>query len=158
MSKDEFVELFKYRLALIPVGKPTREGFDRYMNEVSYMRSYSVYQLRQLGLRGWERARYNNAVHHLVPDWKMYLYKINKNCQLCGFPIATLKEATIDHIQPRAEGGGRGIYNQQLAHGYCNVLKSADFNKKTGQHQKPRTCRNRLSQRIALKLNNTAGV
>lgn len=44
-------------------------------------------------------------------------------CALCGKPIASYKECTIDHINPRANGGETTIDNCQLAHFRCNQEK-----------------------------------
>lgn len=51
---------------------------------------------------------------------------INKNgavCAICGKPIGTMKDCTIDHIIPISKGGLTTIENCQLAHKNCNVKK-----------------------------------
>lgn len=51
---------------------------------------------------------------------------INKNgaiCALCGKPIETMKDCTIDHITPISKGGLTTIENCQLAHKKCNAHK-----------------------------------
>lgn len=51
---------------------------------------------------------------------------INKNgavCAICGKPIETMKDCTIDHIIPISKGGLTTIENCQLAHKNCNVTK-----------------------------------
>ena len=51
---------------------------------------------------------------------------INKNgavCAICGNPIETMKDCTIDHIIPISKGGLTTIDNCQLAHKNCNVKK-----------------------------------
>jgi 5-methylcytosine-specific restriction endonuclease McrA len=51
---------------------------------------------------------------------------INKNgavCAICGNPIETMKDCTIDHIIPISKGGLTTIENCQLAHKNCNVKK-----------------------------------
>ena len=51
---------------------------------------------------------------------------INKNgatCALCGKPIETMKDCTIDHIIPISKGGLTTIENCQLAHKKCNARK-----------------------------------
>src|SRR5690606_5045068 len=44
-------------------------------------------------------------------------------CGLCGGPIASLEEATQDHIIPVSQGGPDALANVQLAHRSCNELK-----------------------------------
>ena len=41
-------------------------------------------------------------------------------CALCGEPIATLSEVTIDHIVPLSRGGTDRLDNLRLAHEACN--------------------------------------
>lgn len=51
---------------------------------------------------------------------------INKNgniCGICGQPIPTMKDITIDHIIPKDLGGLDILDNFQLAHESCNKLK-----------------------------------
>lgn len=51
---------------------------------------------------------------------------INKNgavCAICGNPIETMKDCTIDHIIPISKGGLTTIDNCQLVHKNCNVTK-----------------------------------
>jgi 5-methylcytosine-specific restriction endonuclease McrA len=138
MTKEEFKELFRYKFWLIPAGEETPEDFIRYIREAAVLRSQLIIQLRYLGLPGWKRAQYNDALEHLIPDYKQYLYKISPDCRLCNYPIVHVDQATIDHIVARADGGCKGIANQQLAHPWCNVAKGSDFNKRTDQHTLPR--------------------
>lgn len=44
-------------------------------------------------------------------------------CGLCGDPICLPSDGTIDHVVPRALGGGNSR-NVLLAHGECNNLKA----------------------------------
>lgn len=44
-------------------------------------------------------------------------------CQLCRV-FCELTDASIDHIKPSARGGGNGFKNLQLAHKWCNEIKS----------------------------------
>lgn len=44
-------------------------------------------------------------------------------CGLCGGPIASLEEATQDHVIPVSQGGPDALANVQLAHRSCNELK-----------------------------------
>ena len=55
---------------------------------------------------------------------------INKNgavCAICGKPIETMKDCTIDHIIPISKGGLTTIENCQLAHKNCNVTKGVKY-------------------------------
>lgn len=51
------------------------------------------------------------------------------NCHICGLPVKRVKKnarhanllaSTIDHIIPRALGGGSVIFNLRIAHALCN--------------------------------------
>lgn len=44
-------------------------------------------------------------------------------CALCGKPIESESELTVDHIIPRAFGGATTYDNLQLAHRKCNLEK-----------------------------------
>ena len=44
-------------------------------------------------------------------------------CVLCGQPIASLEEATVDHRLPSSQGGPDFLGNLQLAHKPCNEAK-----------------------------------
>ncbi len=46
-------------------------------------------------------------------------------CGICGEPIASYKECTVDHINPRANGGKTVLENCQLAHFHCNQQKGS---------------------------------
>ena len=46
--------------------------------------------------------------------------KYGLTCRLCMEPLASLEEATIDHVIPRSKGGGNNRENTQLAHLECN--------------------------------------
>lgn len=50
----------------------------------------------------------------------------NGECGICGGPLPDDIQAgqiEVDHIVPRAAGGGDEIENLQAAHGYCNRVK-----------------------------------
>lgn len=44
-------------------------------------------------------------------------------CALCGKPIESWLDLTVDHIKPRALGGATVYSNCQLAHKQCNLEK-----------------------------------
>lgn len=48
-------------------------------------------------------------------------------CALCGKPIESKEELTVDHIIPRAMGGATIHGNCQLAHKSCNVRKGNKY-------------------------------
>lgn len=48
-------------------------------------------------------------------------------CALCGKPIKSERELTVDHIIPRAMGGATIYENCQLAHKVCNLSKGNKY-------------------------------
>lgn len=48
-------------------------------------------------------------------------------CALCGKPIESAGELTVDHIVPRAMGGATIYGNCQLAHKSCNLRKGNKY-------------------------------
>ena len=46
-------------------------------------------------------------------------------CPSCNRPITDVMDFSIDHIYPRARGGGNGLENLQPMHKSCNVTKGA---------------------------------
>lgn len=48
-------------------------------------------------------------------------------CALCGKPIESKDELTVDHIIPRAMGGATIYENCQLAHKTCNLRKGDKY-------------------------------
>lgn len=48
-------------------------------------------------------------------------------CGLCGKPIESESELTVDHIIPRAMGGATVYKNCQLAHRKCNLAKGTTY-------------------------------
>jgi 5-methylcytosine-specific restriction endonuclease McrA len=123
MTVSEFQEHFRYQLALVPTSTPDSAGYKQYRRDVGKVMSRMIYSLRLQGVKGPERHWFNKSLQLLRPNFRTYLYRVDKNCQLCLLPIFTLAEATIDHIIPRACGGSNKLDNQQLAHGQCNVYK-----------------------------------
>jgi len=52
------------------------------------------------------------------------IYQINLGiCQLCKLPCNE-SDATADHKKPKQRGGGDEMTNLQLAHYWCNEIKS----------------------------------
>lgn len=48
-------------------------------------------------------------------------------CALCGKPIESERELTVDHIIPRVMGGATIYENCQLAHRVCNLSKGNKY-------------------------------
>lgn len=48
-------------------------------------------------------------------------------CAICGKPIESEHELTVDHIIPRAMGGSTTYENCQLAHKACNFRKGNKY-------------------------------
>jgi 5-methylcytosine-specific restriction endonuclease McrA len=48
-------------------------------------------------------------------------------CVLCGKPIESENELTIDHIIPRSLGGSTTYGNCQLSHKLCNLRKGNKY-------------------------------
>lgn len=48
-------------------------------------------------------------------------------CGLCQEPIESVKDITIDHIQPKCKGGSDKLENLRLAHEQCNRLRGEGF-------------------------------
>ena len=55
---------------------------------------------------------------------KEHLYKKRKICALCNNQILDIDDAHVDHIVPFSKGGTTTQDNAQLAHKYCNLVKS----------------------------------
>jgi 5-methylcytosine-specific restriction endonuclease McrA len=45
-------------------------------------------------------------------------------CWVCGEPVAP-EDATLEHIQPLAEGGSSHVENLAISHGECNSRRHA---------------------------------
>lgn len=55
---------------------------------------------------------------------KQKLFDADQSCAICGQRIETLDDATVDHKKAFANGGNTTPENAQLAHRYCNRVKS----------------------------------
>lgn len=70
-------------------------------------------------------------IHELMPNRskvsrtirKRVLHRDEYRCQKCG----SSKNLTIDHILPRAEGGGNEMKNLQILCQQCNWAKGSSF-------------------------------
>lgn len=45
-------------------------------------------------------------------------------CRICAEPVG-VGDFHVDHVVPRARGGGHEMANLQLAHANCNIMKNA---------------------------------
>jgi 5-methylcytosine-specific restriction endonuclease McrA len=69
----------------------------------------------------WKRAK------SLTRRWQRN-HLVNKHGAICGIckePFESMKDITIDHIEPLAKGGADTPDNYQLAHYECNQLKGS---------------------------------
>ena len=69
-------------------------------------------------------AGYSSSMANMQPNKKhnrkdRLIARDGRTCAICGKPIAAGHE-TLDHIVPKAEGGGNEIENLRLAHLECN--------------------------------------
>jgi 5-methylcytosine-specific restriction endonuclease McrA len=55
---------------------------------------------------------------------KQALFDEQQTCAICDQRIETLDDAAVDHKTPYSKGGNTSIENAQLAHRYCNRVKS----------------------------------
>lgn len=125
LTKEEFISQFKLDYALLIKDETIMSSYDSYCESVAFLRSKSIQRLRSLGIRAPVREIYNNAIQGLAETThRKYLFHLDPRCGICGYIIANIREATIDHIYPRAHGGANALENKQLAHEKCNVMKS----------------------------------
>ncbi len=52
------------------------------------------------------------------------LWENGKRCAICGRKIKSFEDLSVDHIVPLSRKGQRTINNCQLAHKWCNSMKS----------------------------------
>ncbi len=60
---------------------------------------------------------------------KSKLYSSSKMCAICKQEIVEFDDAEVDHRIPYSVGGSTSVENAQLAHRYCNRVKSDKTNK-----------------------------
>lgn len=123
MSREDFIELYKYKLSLMGGDAYAMQDFEHFIQSVAVLRSYMIMKLKLLNIPGYERARYNNLLDRYNPGHRQYLYYKKPICGLCQLPIITIDEATIDHKIPISKGGDNTLENKQIAHGKCNSFK-----------------------------------
>jgi hypothetical protein len=59
------------------------------------------------------------------PQLRRQLFEAKPVCGVCGQTIHTLDDAQVDHVEPWSVGGATRPENAQLAHRYCNRVKSS---------------------------------
>jgi hypothetical protein len=59
------------------------------------------------------------------PEVRRKLFDAQPVCKICGQSIQTIDDAQVDHIKPWIAGGETALANAQLAHRYCNRVKSS---------------------------------
>lgn len=74
----------------------------------------------QYGIAMADRRHLQYIRQHLIAKHGMV-------CALCGKPIESEEELTVDHIIPRAMGGSTTYKNCQLAHKECNFRKGNKY-------------------------------
>lgn len=125
VTKEEFINKFKLQYALAVRDEKVMESYESYCETISRLRSDSIKWLRTLGIPGKVRIQYNDAIQRLAEtSHRKYLFHKDPHCGICGYIIARIEEATIDHINPLSRGGLNAYENKQIAHGKCNVKKS----------------------------------
>jgi hypothetical protein len=74
----------------------------------------AIYQLQLTGTMGTlSRKQYRRKLWEKFP-----------HCRFCGKKIGQYKNATLDHLQPQAQGGGDQLWNLVLACQQCNCTKA----------------------------------
>ena len=76
------------------------------------------------------RVRYGIATadrRHLQYIRQRLIAEHGMVCALCGKPVESGSELTVDHIIPRAMGGATVYENCQLAHKSCNLRKGNKY-------------------------------
>lgn len=125
LTKEDFIQRFKYEHTLLRGDPQNLETYEAYALAIRKLRSDNIKYLKRNGVPGEVRMIYNDAIQALCKyGHREYLFYKDPTCKICGYPIEKLEQATIDHIHPIAKGGENALYNKQIAHGRCNVLKS----------------------------------
>lgn len=83
-------------------------------------KKYSTGSRVQYGIAMADRRHLQYIRQHLIAKHGMV-------CALCGKPIESENELTVDHIIPRAMGGATTYENCQLAHRDCNFRKGNKY-------------------------------
>lgn len=83
-------------------------------------KKYNTGQRVQYGIAMADRRHLQYIRQHLIAKHGMV-------CALCGKPIESENELTVDHIIPRAMGGSTTYENCQLAHKECNFRKGNKY-------------------------------
>ncbi len=69
-----------------------------------------------------------------TPDLRKNLFEKSKQenngvvkCQICGYEIHNIQDASVDHIVPYSKGGETTEQNAQLVHSWCNSSKGNKY-------------------------------
>ncbi|WP_298860943.1 HNH endonuclease signature motif containing protein [uncultured Gimesia sp.] len=57
-------------------------------------------------------------------QYRRKLWERLPHCRFCGNKISQYKNATLDHLQPQAQGGGDQLWNLVLSCQQCNTTKA----------------------------------
>ena len=57
-------------------------------------------------------------------QYRWRLWERHPYCRFCGKKIGQYKSATLDHLQPQAQGGGDQLWNLVLSCQQCNGVKA----------------------------------
>jgi hypothetical protein len=106
--------------------------FPEYMDKNAALKSAIVVYLKMKKVPGKERTKINKQMQTL--DYRRtreFLYARDPRCGICGKPIESLKEVSIDHIVPKFAGGINHWSNKQIAHKECNnkIKNKSDWEK-----------------------------
>lgn len=135
LTKEEFIAKFKLNYQLAVKDSEVMSSYESYCNAIRDLRSWSIKELKIIGMPGYLRADYNDLLQMFAQSsHRKYLFYKNPVCGICNQLIERLRDATIDHIIPTSKGGPNILSNKQIAHGPCNVRKSNKIGKKWKNH------------------------
>lgn len=107
-------------------------SFIEYQDKNAKLKSAMIVFLKMKKVPGKTRNQLNVRMQSVgFRRTREFLYARDPTCGICGKPIETLKEVTIDHIIPKFAGGLNHWTNKQIAHKDCNskIKNQADWEK-----------------------------
>ena len=69
------------------------------------------------------RPKGNPPYNKLTRKRLALIERDGENCYLCGLPFSMKRPPSLEHVIPKAKGGGNGMNNLKLAHSQCNYKK-----------------------------------